>query len=116
MPCLSRESILAVSDLKTQKVETPEWGEDAYVFVREMDGYGRLRFELAAKEGILTDETLGLILSLTVCDEAGHLLFPGDSGAREITGKSSDVLMRLFNAAIDLNKVTKEHVDELEKN
>lgn len=106
---LSRDQIFAADDLRIEKVECPEWGGEVYV--KLMSGSERDRFEISHTANPDKDIRARLIVS-TVCDCTGVLLFtPADT--ESIGGKSSAVLDRIFSAAIKLNRIRKEDVDDL---
>jgi hypothetical protein len=115
MPCLTREAIAKADDLPREKVKTPEWGKDSYVFVRTMSGDQRDDFE-ASFAGDAKSNLRGRLAALTVCDDEGNLLFAGSDGAELLGGKSARVLDRIFAVAIRLNAISKTDVDALEKN
>lgn len=110
--CLTREQILECRDLvEPQEVPVPEWGGS--VFLRPMNGTAKERWEVEhVRSG--DKDVRARLLAHTVCDEGGQLLFKPEDIAR-LSGKSAAPLQRLFNAAMKMNAIGKEDVDELEK-
>lgn len=112
MGFLNKEAILGCNDVAQKvTVAVPEWGGE--VLVRPMTGKERDAFEqaLTDKKGNLR----ALVCSYSICDEDGKLLF-ASSDVERLGGKSAAALQRVFDVAIKLARVTKEDVDELEKN
>ncbi|MFP3624566.1 hypothetical protein SB771_35415, partial [Burkholderia sp. SIMBA_051] len=56
------------------------------------------------------------LLVHTVVDEAGRALFDGDADVRELAGKSSAAIERLFTVAQRLNGLAADSVENAEKN
>jgi hypothetical protein len=109
---LSREQILAGSDLPKELVPTPEWGGDVYV--RTMTAGERDRWESEHFADPKTD-VRGRLAAFTLCDEQGNRLFTSaDIGA--LSALSCKPLARIWDVAIRLNRVTRGDVEELEKN
>ncbi len=118
---LSKEQILAAEDLPKKRVNCPEWGEGAWVFVRTLSAAERDRFEAGSVE--LAEESPAARLAnirarfcaLCICDEAGQPLFtPADAEA--LGKKSARALDRIFAVAQRLNGMRKQDLEELEKN
>lgn len=112
MALLTREAILGCDDLPRQEVPVPEWGGS--VSVRMMTAAERERWE-AFVQGETRDRIRATLAARTVCDEAGELLF-SEADVEALGAKSGPALTRIFAAALKLNRVSKEDVDELEKN
>jgi hypothetical protein len=109
---LSREQIFAAPDIKTEKVDVPEWG--GHVFVRVMNGYERQAFEEKQQELKLHSFRERLAVT-AICDESGKLLFtPADVEA--LRAKSSGVLTRIADVVLKLNGIGPSAVEAAEKN
>lgn len=109
MALLSREAILAKQDILTKDVEVPEWG--GTVRVRSMTVAERNEF---AKK----DNDLGLsvwLVALLSIDEKGVRLFR-DEDVEALQKKNPVPFDRVLHTALSLNGVTKEKIDEAEKN
>jgi hypothetical protein len=122
MGCLSRESIVAASDLPREKVDVPEWGAGAYVNVRSLTGKERDSWEafcIEQREAYKSDAGFpGLRASMLVrclVDDEGKRLFL-DTDTEVLGAKSGAVLDRLWTVAARLNALTASDVDELKKN
>ena len=108
---LDRDAILASDDLKTERVNVPEWGGD--VLVRVMTGRQRDNWEMLcqkAKDGV--EGVMALLVIDTVCDNKGELLFTADD-LEKINKRSCAVLSRIFEVALKLNKLKPSEIDEL---
>lgn len=121
MPLATKDQILAADDRPTDTVQTPEWGEDAFVLVRSLSAAERDRFEqsMINERGKAKDANLNNIrarfASLCVVDEDGARMFT-DKEAAELGEKSAAVLDRIFGAAQRLNGMSADDVDELAGN
>lgn len=109
---LTREQILGADDLTREEVPVPEWG--GTVFLRAMTGTERMRYEklFDATAGM---KALALLLAMTLCDEAGRALF-SEADVEAVMGKNGALIMRLFEVARRLNRLSKQDIEELEKN
>lgn len=113
---LTRDAILAASDLRVEAVDVPEWG--GQVFVRVFSGASRDRLDaFLAKSldasGKLRDPTglRSLVVILAACDAAGEPLFSGKD-AEALERKSSLALVRVFDAAAKLNGLGDTAINE----
>lgn len=116
---LTRDDILAVSDLKIERVDVPEWGGD--VCVKGMSGMDRDRFEASLVERkngrnkINLDNVRARICAYTVCDESGKLLF-SEADIEALGKKSASALTRIFAVAQRLSGITESDVQEMTDN
>jgi hypothetical protein len=113
---LTREQILAVTDLPRETVEVKEWGGS--VVVAAMTGTDRDAFEASV---VTADGKPNLrnmrakLVAACVVDEAGKRLFsPADIEA--LGGKSSSALDRIAKVAQRLNRLGDEQLEELKGN
>lgn len=118
---LTRDAILAAQDLDKVRVEVPEWGEGAAVFVRTMTARERDEFERSMLQSKGKDKTSNLanirarFAVLTMVDENGERYFE-DGDAQQLGEKSAHVLDRIFSVAQKLNGMSADDVDELAGN
>jgi hypothetical protein len=116
---LSREAILAASDLKTETVAVPEWGGDVLVGV--MTGEARDAWEqsLVVREGSRTKANMqnvrARLVAATVVDEEGKRLF-SDADAEALGAKSAAALDRVCKVAQRLNGMTDADLEEAKGN
>lgn len=121
---LSKEQLLAKEILKIEKVELG--GED-FVFVRQMTGRERDRFERSLLREVkdrkgnttykqnLEDFRAKLVVNV-ICDEEGkNLLEPADFDMLS-RNMSAAKLEQIVNKAQELNKITEADKDALVKN
>ena len=122
---LKREDLLKKQELKVEKVDL---GNDEYVFVREMTGRERDRFEqsligevkdnkgnVVSYERKLEDFRAKLAVN-TLCDENGNnLLEPGDYKTLS-QNMGAARLDKIVTAAQKLNKIADEDREALVKN
>ena len=112
---LTREQIDNAADAKIITVEAPELGGDGKVCLRVMSVGERDSYELKALEsekGAIVDFRSEL-LSRTLCDAKGILLYPGAEGVEAIKRRSSDVMHRLWHTALKHNALTEEEIKKL---
>lgn len=117
---LTKESILASSDLPTEEVPVPEWGGS--VFVRTMSGTERDAFEQSIIEGKAAKGTAAKMVNVraklavrVLVDDKGTRLFT-DADANLLGSKSGKALDRVFEVAQRLCGIGDKDVEELEKN
>lgn len=126
MGLLKREKLLKKQDFKITKVDL---GGGEFVYVREMSGRGRDRWERSlleekpAKndkeeptyESNLEDFRAKLAVS-TVCDEKGNLLLEPEDYKVLSVNMTGTKLAKIAEAAQELNKISKEDKEDLIKN
>lgn len=103
---LTREQILAAQDHAIEAVEVPEWSGKTYVRMMtgcERDAYERSMYD-KAKLGNLGENVRAQLLSLTVCDEAGTLLFTA-ADVEALGKKAAAPIERLVRVARKLNRL-----------
>lgn len=83
--------------------------------VRVMSGAAREKFEASLKDGDTSGTIRARWLRLTVCDDAGSLLFTDDD-IPALSALDSDVLIPVFGAALRINGMAPESVEQAEKN
>lgn len=116
MGCLTRDDILNASDLKTEKIEVPEWG--GHVYIRGLTGAERDAFEsgMVSMRGRHRDVNLenirARLVALVTVDEDGKRIF-ADKDIALLGSKSATALDRVFSAARRLSGLTEEDVNEL---
>lgn len=117
-----KEMIQAAVDLPRVPVPCPEWGAAGEgLYIRGMTGAERDAFDAEvysrqSRKGQkdLAGLRVSMIISCTVDAEGVNVFAPAD--ATWLVGKSGAVIERLFRAAQDASGLTKQDVEELEKN
>jgi hypothetical protein len=111
-----REDIFGVNDRKTATVHVPEW--NMTVSIQAFSGAERDSWEqtmlASQKTGKPIDNFRAKLTALVVVDEQGNRVF-SDSDVDALGKKSAKALDRIFEAFMELNKLTNEDVKELEK-
>lgn len=103
---ITKDQILSAKP-KTHAVEVPEWGGTARIRPLSVAALGRF---LEAKEKLDGSGQLALLVALSLCDEAGSLLFEeGDSGS--LAGQPFEVINRISDEVMKLNKLSKAEGD-----
>jgi hypothetical protein len=113
---LTKDQILAATQLPVEEVNVPEWG--GTVFVRTMTGTERDQCEqaiLTAKEKKRRLNVRAMYAVRTIIDEKGNRLF-ADNDADELAKTSAKALDRIFGVALRMSGVKEEDIAELEKN
>lgn len=119
-PALSKSEILRAVDVTIEEVFVPEW--NGTVYVRNLNGKGRDAFEGSRirikdnnKVEMIHDNTRAKLLSLTLCDASGELLFTEDDVAA-LGEKNASALDRLFDVAQRLSSLRPQDVETKVKN
>jgi hypothetical protein len=117
---LTRDQILAATDLPTETVNVPEWGGD--VRLRSMTGEDRDRWESAwidYRKQMGDQEDMGHfrahLLSHVIVDDAGNPLF-SESDIARLARLSGKAIVRVSRAAMRMNGIGGEAEAGLEKN
>jgi hypothetical protein len=119
MTALTKEQILGADDIKTERVEVPEWG--GYVLVKDIGGEGRDVFDawrVQQSESKADDRfknTRARLCALAICDDEGKALF-SLKDVIALGKKSGTALDRVYDAASSLNGLSAESREELKKN
>lgn len=117
---LTRDDILNRSELRTERIEVPEWGGN--VIVRELTGNERDEWEseLVAERGAeFTVESMAgaraRLASLAIIGEDGERLFTADD-VEDLGRLSGAALGRVFDVAARLSGLTATDIEELAGN
>jgi hypothetical protein len=116
---LSRDAILAASDIKTEAVQVPEWG--GAVLVGTMSGAARDSWEqsLLTRKNGKTEANLqnvrARLVAACVVDEKGARIFK-DADIEALGNKSSAALERVCKIAQRLNGLGDADLDDLKGN
>ena len=117
---LTRDQILGAIDMKIEPVFVPEWG--GTVYVRNLNGKGRDAFEGSRyrlkennKVEMVHDNTRAKLLSLTLCDEHGALLF-SEEDVEVLGEKNAAALDRIFDVAQRMSGLRPQDVESKLKN
>ena len=112
---LTRAQILKAKDYKSEEIQVPEWGDS--VFVRSMSGTQRDAFigYCHDHKDDNDDSATAMLLSLTLCDEDGALLFSQDD-IDALNDKDANVLARLAKDAMRINVLQPAGVEAAAEN
>jgi hypothetical protein len=120
MGILNKEALLAATALPRERVDLPELGKDAYIYIQGMTGSQRDEWETSLVRGRGNHrkvDTLNIRAKLVVrcaVNDDGSLMFT--NGEAEAVGQIRvDVLQRLFEVAQRLSGVSDKDADELER-
>ena len=120
MKLLTREELLNPTELKTEKVQTPELGEDTGVILRELGAYERSKLNDEFGDDVNLSGTramlfLGRLLAGSIIGEDGELLCTEDGDVVKLLGHNPDLIKRLGDIAMPLSGIgTTEEGDEPE--
>lgn len=116
MTLLTRDQLLAPA-LKTERIDVPELGGE--VIVSEMSGMAREEYEriIFGKDGkLVSDRSLrACLVAASVVDDAGDLLFKKED-VEALGRQSSQVLHRIYDAALRVNGMNPSAVKDAAKN
>lgn len=117
---LTREQILGARDFTIESMEVPEWG--GTVYLRSLKGKGRDAFEGSRvritddkKVEMIHDNTRARLLSMTLCDEQGNLIFT-EEDVETLGEKNAAVLDKLFDVAQRMSGLRPADVEAKLKN
>ena len=116
---LTKEQILAAQDLPEEVVDVPEWG--GKVLIRGMTGAERDAFEESIMVGRGPNREVNLrnfrakLVARSIVDPQTKERMFSDNEINELGKKSARALQRVFEAALRLNGMTAESVEELTK-
>ncbi len=119
MTVLSREAILAASDIETEEVHIPEW--KGSVFVRgltagQRDKWENLSVTVKGKSREVTTNHLRARLAvMATVDGDGKLLF-GESDIPQLGRKSSRAIDRIYDVAARLSGISDDDLEDIAKN
>jgi hypothetical protein len=122
MGLLDKTMLLTKEVLETVKVDL---GKDDFVYVRQMTGRERDKFEQThikenkkAEGGFekTLDDFRAKLAVCTICDEKGNLLLTPADAATLSQCMSAARLEKIVNKAQELNKITDEDKESLVKN
>lgn len=108
MAILSAAQIKAAKDAKIKIVPVEEWGGE--VGIKTLSGIER--DAIAESQDKKDDHFLERFLTLVICDEGGNRLFT-ENDIADLRQKSNQVLNRLFEEALDHNKMTSKSSAEM---
>lgn len=120
---LDKKAFFEFNDAVIEKVDVPEWGDfNKEIYIRNMSGTARSIFEISivdTKDAKEQDHSYlhnirSKLIVLSCCDKDGKLHFD-DSDLEEVGKKSAGALESIFEAAMELNKISAKDVDEMEK-
>ncbi|WP_153135174.1 hypothetical protein [Paraburkholderia agricolaris] len=110
---LTKEQIFAARDLQTEDVDVPEWGGKVRISV--MSGRTREALMALLQEPQAMSRFQALVLASTVVGDDGAVVF-SEGDIEQLRDKSTDVLVRLVDVAMRLNKIGAKATEEVEKN
>lgn len=113
---LSKDDILNADDMGLLEVKVKEWGGSVYIRVMSCGERDAYENDWVANKGKGVENFRAKFLAKCLCDEKGELLFPGDEGVQLLAKKSSKVLGRIWNKAMEHNALSEKDVEELAKN
>lgn len=120
---LSREQIQNAQDFKKESVEVPEWG--GTVYIRTMTAGHFDAYQIRAMESRGVDDALNpqairdarvILISYTLCDASGDLLFDDEEGIEILRQKDGLVIDRLSEKAMAINGLSEAAIEDAKKN
>ena len=123
MKLLNRDEILSNNDLPIRDVPVPEWGPDSGVRVRTLPVVELEEFQNSiqnSRKGKVNKRidlkgTTARLLVITVVDEKGQSVF-NEADVAALNQKSAAAVQRIANAAMELNGLKEQDMEELAGN
>lgn len=115
---LTKAKILEVpSSPKIERVDVPEWGDGAHVFVREMCGDERDDWDtFCIDRGNNYRGFRAELISRTLCDKSGKLLGFTEAEVKQLGKKSGAAIDRIFQRSQELSKLLEQNIVDAKKN
>ena len=114
---LAAAEILKADDLRTKRVDIPEW--DGHVYVRTMTAAERDQYEASiwkfedGKRSELSFELMrAKFVALTACNAKGKRIFDWNQ-VRELGKKSWTAMSRVYEAALMLNAMSSRDIEDM---
>lgn len=112
-----------IQDLDYKDIEVAEW--DATVRLAVMTGIDRDSWEMSMMQSDNSERGYGInlqalsranMVARCIVDEAFNRIFKTEKDIEILSQKSATVLDRLYTICQDINGITDDDIDELEKN
>lgn len=110
---LTRDQIERANDTKIITVHCPQLGGDVCLRLMSVGDRDSYELKLLEGDGRAIPDFRSELLSRTLCDERGELLFPGKEGVESLKKRSSDVMHRLWQEAMKHNALSEEEIKRL---
>jgi hypothetical protein len=110
---LTREQIESANDAKIIKVPCPELGGEVCLRLMSVGDRDSYELKLLEGDGKAIPDFRSELLSRTLCDEKGELLFPGKDGVESLKKRSSGVMHRLWQESMKHNALSEEEIKRL---
>ena len=112
-----QEKIRAASDAKVERVNVPEWGFDVWMRCPSMERRSLVETSIYNGEKRDTEHFHARWVACCLCEENGAYVYDDPvAGAKELAGKSSAAVLRLYQHAKRLALLTDALIEELGKN
>jgi hypothetical protein len=110
---LTRDQIDKASDANIITVDCPQLGGSVCIRLMSVGDRDSYELKLLEAEGKAIPDFRSELLARTLCDEKGELLYPGQEGVAALKRRSSDVMHKLWHAALKHNALTEEEIKKL---
>lgn len=114
MACLTRDVILAALAPKLHQVPTPEFGDGAFVLIREFDGKTRQDFADSVGENCTNGELYRAAFAFGVTDDSGVPLFSRADLPR-LASLVPELIDRIGQKVVELNATNRKSLDDAKK-
>jgi hypothetical protein len=110
---LNKQQVKDVDDLPRKIINVEEWGGE--IEIQKMNARRRMEYEKAAQNVKLPMDNIICLVLFSCINEDGSLMFSLED-RDDLLGKSSDSLIKLFQASVDLNEMSNKALEEKAKN
>ncbi len=108
---LTREQIDRADDAKILRVAA--FGGEVCLRLMSVGDRDSYELKLVEAGGKAIPDFRSELLSRTLCDEKGVLLYPGQEGVEALKRRSADEMHKLWQAAMRHNALTEEEIKRL---
>lgn len=108
---LTREQIDQADDAKILRVAA--FGGEVCLRLMSVGDRDSYELKLVEAGGKAIPDFRSELLSRTLCDEKGVLLYPGQEGVEALKRRSADEMHKLWQAAMRHNALTEEEIKRL---
>ena len=110
---LGKDAIFGITDLEYTELDVPEWG--GTIRLQSLTGADANAIGAMSQKDVFTSDALVRLVIMSVVDAEGNKVFTDDN-RDELNKRNAQVLIRIGQAALKLNGLSKEAIEDAAKN